>query len=61
MTDETLKETIRQARRDEATLTDAFLEGRVPEHDVEVAMGSVNILVEMAISRGIMRGPLDAV
>ena len=61
MTNSILIETLRQARADETTLTDAFLENLVPENDVIVAMGSVNILVEMAIERGLIKSPFDTI
>ena len=61
MTNSILIETLRQARADEATLTAAFLENRVPENDVIVAMGSVNILVEMALERGLIKSPFDTI
>jgi hypothetical protein len=61
MTNEILIQSIRQARQTEVILTDAFLAGRVPEHDVIVSMESVNILVDMAIERGLMKAPFDAI
>ena len=61
MTNEILIQTIHQARQTETILTDAFLENRVPENDVIVAMGSVDILVEMAIDRGLIHAPFDEI
>ena len=61
MTNSILIETLRQARETEAILTDAFFSERVPEHDVIVAMGSVNILVDMAIERGLIKSPFDTI
>ena len=61
MTNEILIQTIRQARADETTLTDAHLAGTVPEHDVIVSMKSVDNLVEMAIERGLINAPFDEI
>jgi hypothetical protein len=61
MTNRILIETIRQARQTEATLTDAHLAGKVPEHDVIISMKSVDILVEIAIQRGLMKAPFDTI
>lgn len=61
MTNTELIQAIRQARQDETTLTDAFLAGRVPEHDAVVSMEATNILVNEAISRGLMNSVFDAI
>ena len=61
MTNSILIQTLRQARQDETILTDAHLAGRVPENEVIVAMGSVDILVEMAIERGLIHAPFDTI
>ena len=61
MKNEILIQTISQARADEATMTDAFLAGRVPENDVIISMKSVDALVEMAIQRGLLKAPFDTI
>ncbi|HIJ87414.1 MAG TPA: hypothetical protein HPP97_06955 [Desulfuromonadales bacterium] len=61
MTNKILIQAIRQARQTETTHTDAFLAGRVPEHDVIVSMKAVDSLIDIAIGRGLINAPFDII